>query len=172
MAIADTKRDQAKEVDMLKKQIESMQAEMAKMKDTMEQAKVSEAEPQPEAVDVPPEIQFEEPIQLEEQDRTEEEQGQASTSQYPTTADEIQRLDVDIIASNDQVLKDCMAWEKAILKSANLSFLKIDQVTQEYIMPSLPYPLLKHQMLLRRQKFKPNEPESQIGGYAEVSTED
>lgn len=66
-----------------------------------------------------------------------------------------------------------MQWEKRILHSSNLTMLTMDEARKEYHMHMLPYPLLKHEVNLMKQKYVPECPtQMNLGDYRGMAMED
>lgn len=61
----------------------------------------------------------------------------------PRETDLEQELRDRIARQNDIIIRECMEWERRILKSACLSYFTAEDIHKDYHMPTLPYPLLK-----------------------------
>jgi len=60
-----------------------------------------------------------------------------------------------------------------ILHFACIVYLTLENlVVADYHMPTLPYPLIKKEVLLMKQKFLPQCQTKKLGGYANVAIED
>lgn len=79
-----------------------------------------------------------------------------------------QRIQVEV----DTVVKECMAWEQKILRSASIAYLTPKVLVSDYHMPTLPYPLIKQEVLLMKKEFLPQCQPNDLGGYAHVQIED
>lgn len=66
----------------------------------------------------------------------------------------------------DEIVKECMQWEKDIIHSATLA------LTSDYHMPTLPYPLLKQEVFMIKKQYLPQCPIDQLGGYNTIRLED
>ena len=65
-----------------------------------------------------------------------------------------------------------MEWELKVLHSACIHYLTAEDIQKEYHMPTLPYPLLKHEVQLIKQKYLPECPTNELGGYEQVPITD
>ena len=60
-----------------------------------------------------------------------------------------------ITDSLEPIQKECMEWEKRVLHSAPICFLKAGDLTKTYHRTTLPYPLLKHEFLNMEEALTP-----------------
>lgn len=72
----------------------------------------------------------------------------------------------------DAIVKDCMHWENNIIHLACLSYLTPEEIYSDYHMPTLPFPLLKQEVILMKKILLPVGPTNELGGYANVSIQD
>ena len=72
----------------------------------------------------------------------------------------------------DEVVKSCMEWELKVLNSTCIHYLTIKAIYADYHMPTLPFPLLKEEVQLIINKFLPDFPTNELGGYAQVRIQD
>ena len=87
----------------------------------------------------------------------------------PRQTDIEKELESRIRLEVDAVVKECMEWEKHVLHLANLTYLKHGVGTIDYHMPTLPYPLIKQEVLLRKNTHIAQcPPIEDLGGYLPV----
>lgn len=72
-------------------------------------------------------------------------------SANPTTAEQ-ELLDA-MSRESRRMVKDCMEWEKRVLHSAALTLLTPEKIQEHYKVPSLPYPLLKLECQMLKEKL-------------------
>ena len=73
-----------------------------------------------------------------------------------------------IIQEMDPIAKANMEWEQRIIHSANMKFFEYGDAYQYFHLPTLALPLLKMESQAIALKLKPNVPEEEVGGWAEV----
>ena len=61
--------------------------------------------------------------------------------------------------------QEFMQWERVILDSLAAHLIKPDQLAREYNLPTLPYPLMKYDTLLRQRELLPNLLANTDGSY-------
>ena len=86
----------------------------------------------------------------------------------PNPSDAERELYEAMIRERKRVVKDCMEWERRILHSAALTFLTPESIGENYYMPTLPYPLLKQEVLLLKQRLLPQCPTNEIFKWRQI----
>ena len=81
-------------------------------------------------------------------------------------------LSIKIEEEQDPILKANMQWEKRIIHSANNQFFEYGDSYKYFHTPTLPLPLLKLESEACAIKLKPDCPEEETGGYAEVNVDE
>ena len=79
-----------------------------------------------------------------------------------------EELKAKISQEMDPVAKANMEWEQRIIHSANMKFFEYGDAYQYFHLPTLPLPLLKMESQAIALKLKPNVPEEEVGGWADV----
>lgn len=92
--------------------------------------------------------------------------------QDPREADLAKEVRAQMQMETDEIVKECLQWERQIINSAALAYLTPKEVTADYHMPSLPYPLLKQEVYMVKKQYLPQCPIDQLGGYSQVRLED
>ena len=72
----------------------------------------------------------------------------------------------------DETVRRCMEWELKVLHSTCIHYLTAEDIRTEYHMPTLPYPLLKREVHLLKNKYLPECPTNKLGGYEQVPIQD
>ena len=79
-----------------------------------------------------------------------------------------EELKAKISQEMDLVAKANMEWEQRIIHIANMKFFEYGDAYQYFHLPTLPLPLLKMESQAIALKLKPNVPEEEVGGWAEI----
>lgn len=90
----------------------------------------------------------------------------------PQEADIEKELKLRIQGEVDHTVKSCMEWELKVLHSACIHYLTAGNIQKEYHMPTLPYLLLKKEVQQLKEKYLPECPTNELGGYEQVPIED
>lgn len=91
---------------------------------------------------------------------------------YPHLPEVEEELQQKIDMETNPLIRENMEWERRILHSGCLALLTPEDFKKPEFGPSLPYALLKLEVLQIKQRLQINVPTNELGGYAQIPVKD